>query len=327
MVNPASDDSRLDEEDSARVDHFERSRLNAGVQHDQDVAGYVITPFIKDILARSKRYLGAGYPLHLRGAAGTGKTAMAFRLAQSFNRPIVFLSGDASLSRESLLGHYGGSEIKRTYDQYISSVKKLHLETRQTWQNEALATACLEGSTLIYDEFNRSTADANNVLLPILQEGIIPLPDSRTGGGVVRVHPEFRAIFTSNNADYTGTHQTQDALTDRMITMDLDYFDEDSEIAILLSKTGLDADDATGIVRAVRDYRQSGAYVATPTMRASLMIGDIAARCAMDVSVTNGDFVDLCLDVLVSKATHQCGDQSREDYITVLKDLIALHCP
>ena len=309
------------------LEHVENSRLTDAFYNGEQVDSYVITPTIQGILTRAKRYLLCSYPVHLRGSAGTGKTAMAFRLAQSFDRPIVFLTGDASLTKASLIGGYNGSEIKRTQDQYISSVKKLHVEQRQLWQNEVLATACLEGHTLIYDEFNRSTPEANNVLLPILQERILPLPQSRTMGERVRVHPEFRAIFTSNNVDYIGTHATQDALTDRLLTIDLDYFDEDTEISIVLSRSDLDEEDAVKIVRAVRDYRESGAYDSTPTMRASLMIADIASRAGLPVCHQDPGFVDLCLDVLVSKSVRKSSDKDREQYAKVLKQLIALHCP
>jgi len=291
-----------------------------------DNIDFVITPEIEGYLERTSTYLDAGYPVHFRGSAGTGKTALAIQLAESMGRPVVFMSGDASLKKENLIGHYGGTETKSTYDQYISSVKKLHIEARQLWQNEVLAVACLQGHTLIYDEFNRSTADANNVLLPILQEGIVPLPESRSNGQLVRVHPQFRAIFTSNSAEYAGIHRAQDALVDRMITIDLDYYDEATEIAIVQHRTNISAADAINIVRIIRDFRDSEAYDSVPTMRASLLIGDIAHKAQIDIAADDPRFIALCNDVLLSKSSFDRGDDKREKYRAVLADLIDLHC-
>lgn len=295
--------------------------------HKTIVSDFVVTPEIQHVVERTSLYLDAGYPIHFRGSAGTGKTALALYLAETLGNRVLFMSGDATFSKDSLLGNYGGSETRSTYDQYISSVKKLHVEAKQVWQNEALATACLEGHTLVYDEFNRSTADANNVFLPILQEGIIPLPESRTPGQLVRVHPNFRAIFTSNSSEYAGVHKTQDALVDRMITIDLDYYDEATEIAIIQHRTRLTAEKTAKIVRCVRDFRASGAFNSLPTMRASLMIADISSKAKLRISVKDQRFTDLCLDILLAKSDIHSRTEGRTEYRTVLMQLIGLHCP
>ncbi len=65
---------------------------------------------------------------------------------------------------------------------------------------------------------NRSRPEANNVLLAILEERLLEMPSGRVNEGYTCVHPNFRAIFTSNPEEYAGVHKTQDALLDRMIT-------------------------------------------------------------------------------------------------------------
>ena len=42
---------------------------------------FVITPCIENICRRGLAYLEAGYPLHLTGMAGAGKTTLALHLA------------------------------------------------------------------------------------------------------------------------------------------------------------------------------------------------------------------------------------------------------
>ena len=65
--------------------------------------------------------------------------------------------------------------------------------------------ACKHGYTLIYDEFTRTRPEANNVLLSILEEKILNLPKlGRYGEGSIEVHPDFRAIFTSNPSEIPG---------------------------------------------------------------------------------------------------------------------------
>ena len=66
------------------------------------------------------------------------------------------------------------------------------------------------------------------------------LPANRNGEeAYLRVHPNFSAIFTSNPEEYAGVHKAQDALRDRMVTIDLDYMDKETEVAICQAKSGL----------------------------------------------------------------------------------------
>jgi nitric oxide reductase NorQ protein len=43
--------------------------------------GFVITPYVKEVVDRALLYLHAGYPVHFAGPSGTGKTTLAFHLA------------------------------------------------------------------------------------------------------------------------------------------------------------------------------------------------------------------------------------------------------
>jgi gas vesicle protein GvpN len=161
--------------------------------------------------------------------------------------------------------------------------------------------ACTEGGTLVYDEFNRAPANANNLLLTVLEERVLLLPKTGRVESYVPVHPEFRAVFTSNPTEHVGTNPAQDALTDRMITLDLDGFDRETEVAIVAAQSSLKPADAARVVDIVRDFRVSREYAQRPSLRASIMIARITA--AENVPVTTADpvFVRICLDVLASK--------------------------
>ena len=112
------------------------------------------------------------------------------------------------------------------------------------WVDNRLTVAAKYGFTLMYDQFTRSRPESNNVLLSVLQEKMLKLPAARKGESYLRVHPDFTAIFTSNPEEYAGVYRSQDALRDRMITLDLAHFDEETEIGITAAKSGIGRGDA-----------------------------------------------------------------------------------
>jgi gas vesicle protein GvpN len=254
---------------------------------------------------RAQTYLQAGYPLHLRGPAGSGKTTLALRIAEQLKRPVVLLVGDANFDTRRLVGGEEVTHTRRVVDRYISTVMKVDTQTNAVWLDRALSLACLDGCTLVYDEFNRAPAVANNVLLTVLEERMLVLPKMgpKGGGGesYLPVHPEFRAIFTSNPVDHVGTNLAQDALLDRMITLDLEEFDRDIELAIVVSRSGLKLSEAGRIVDIVRDFRASRAYTQRPSLRASIMIARIAASQQLRIAADEPRFSQLCIDVLGAK--------------------------
>jgi gas vesicle protein GvpN len=273
------------------------SALQLVVQQAESMA----TEALAGLERRAIGYLDAGYPLHLCGPAGSGKTTLALRIADHLKRPIVLLVGDASFDTRRLVG---GEDLKRTrrvVDRYISSVTKVESHTDSVWLDRALTVACTDGCTLVYDEFNRAPAAANNVLLTVLEERLLVLPKAGRGESYLPVHPDFRAIFTSNPVDHVGTNLTQDALTDRMITLDLDGFDRETEVAITVARSGLKSAEAGRIVDIVRDFRASREYVQRPTLRASIMIARISATQQLRVAADEPRFVQVCLDLLASK--------------------------
>jgi len=279
------------------------------------------------IEARALGYLQAGFPLHLRGPAGSGKTTLALRLAEQLKRPVMLLVGDASFDTRHLVGSEGGTRTRRVVDRYISSVMKIESETESVWLDRTLTVACTEGCTLLYDEFNRAPATANNVLLTVLEERVLVLPKAGRGECYVKVSPDFRAIFTSNPLDHIGTHLAQDALLDRMVTIDLEGFDRDGEIAIVAQRSGLTAASASRIVDVVRDFRASGEYAQRPTIRAALMIAELAARQQLRIGSDDARFVQLCLDILGAKLKPAADGLPQPQQRALLQKLIDHFCP
>ncbi len=210
---------------------------------------FVVTDEIDQICERALSYLEIGYPVHLAGYAGTGKTTLALHLAALLGRPVMLIHGDDAYSSADLVGRDSGYRKSTLVDNYVHSVLKTEEEARVFWAENRLTTACRQGYTLIYDEFTRSRPEANNALLAVLSEGLLPLPPvAGNDQGYLRVHPEFRAIFTSNPAEYTATHKTQDALRDRLVTLQLSELERETQIAITRRRGEISEDAAELIV-------------------------------------------------------------------------------
>lgn len=262
-------------------------------------AHFVLSPQVQQITNRALAYLEAGYPVHFSGPAGTGKTTLALHVAAMRGRPVMLMHGDDEFSSSDLIGGDYGYRKSKLVDNFIHSVIKTEESVNTLWADNRLTLACKSGDTLVYDEFTRSRPEANNALLSVLEEGLLTFPKRRPhGDGYLEVHPEFRAIFTSNPEEYAGVHRTQDALMDRLITIHVDYFDRDTEVQITRAKSGIPAEDAEVIVNIVRDLRSLGMAKQGPSLRASVMIARISAR--QGARARSGDelFRDVCRDVL-----------------------------
>ncbi|MBI2958593.1 MAG: gas vesicle protein GvpN [Chloroflexi bacterium] len=264
---------------------------------------FVETAYVRDIVGRALTYISAGFPVHFRGASGTGKTTLAMHVAAKMGRPVVMIHGDEEFSTSDLVGGEHGYRTKKVIDNFIHSVLKTEEDTSRTWMDNRLTVACRYGFTLVYDEFTRSRPEANNALLSVLQEKMLDLPAAREGENYLHVHPEFTAIFTSNPEEYAGVYRSQDALRDRMITMDLDNFDEETEVGITQAKSNISREDAEVIVRIVRSLRDSGACEFAPTVRGCIMVARSLRVRNASVTTANALFRQICLDVLASESS------------------------
>ena len=250
--------------------------------------------------------------MHFAGAAGTGKTTLAFHVASKLGRPVTLVHGDDEFGSSDLVGKDAGYRKSKLIDNYIHSVLKTEENMNTLWVDNRLTTACANGNTLIYDEFNRSRPEANNALLSVLEERILNLPSlRRSGEGYLEVHPDFRAIFTSNPEEYAGVHKTQDALMDRLITIQMGNFDRETEIQIATAQSGIAREDAEIIVDIVDELRGAGVNNHRPTIRATIAIARILAHRAGRARMDDPVFQWVCRDVLTTEtAKVTCDGQS-----------------
>jgi len=262
---------------------------------------FVQTPAVEGMIKRGLLYLQAGYPVHFSGQAGTGKTTLAMYLAAQLGQPTILIHGDDEFGTSDLVGSEFGYRKKKLVDNFIHSVLKAEENVTGTWVDNRLTVACKHGFTLIYDEFTRSKAEANNTLLSVLEERILDLPAARGVEGYLRVNPRFRAIFTSNPHEYAGVYRAQDALRDRMITLKLKHYDRDTEVAITTAKSDISSSDAEKVVDIIRALREQDKNGAIPTVRAAVMISRVMDLSGSTASASDEGFVQSCLDILDSE--------------------------
>jgi len=277
------------------------------------LSDFVETEYIKDITNRALSYIKAGFPVHLRGPSGTGKTTLAMHL----------IHGDEEFTTSDLVGGEYGYRVRKVVDRFVSRVLKTEEDMVKHWVDNRLTVACKYGFTLIYDEFTRSRPEANNIFLSILQEKMMDLPAGRGGEEpYLKVDPNFTAIFTSNPEEYAGVHRSQDALRDRMVTMDLDHFDYETEVAVTKSKSKISKPHVEMVVKIVRGLRESGKCEFAPTVRACIMIAKTLKVQNLTPSNSNGFFTQMCQDILASE-TSRVGSKTNQNRVKeIVKELI-----
>ncbi|MFZ2470839.1 MAG: gas vesicle protein GvpN [Methanothrix sp.] len=270
---------------------------------------FISTPEVIEMESRLSLWLQAGYPVHLIGPTGCGKTSLAVHVAKVLGRPVVWINGDESITTSDLIGGYSQMQSESVRDNYVHNVFKTKDTMKIEWVDNPLSLACKFGYTLIYNEFSRTKPASNNVLLSVFEEGILELPTKFGEDRYIKVHPDFKAILTSNSIEYAGIHRPQDALLDRMVGIYADYYGYETEVRIVMEHTGISQDKAEKIVQIIRSIREKLPDAQKPGTRACIMIakGLQTLKGRDDLAI---DFKQLCIDVIASKT---CSPKDMEE--------------
>lgn len=305
-------DERADQEMESEilVESVEAKFLVPVIEH------FVETDQVRMLKNRVKLWLNAGYPPHIVGPTGCGKTTMAMQVAKELGRPTVWINGDELVTTTDLIGGYAETEVESLRDRYIHNVIISKDRTVWKWIDNPLTLACKHGWTLVYNEFSRTKPEANNVLLSVLEEGILELPTKIGRERYVEVHPDFNVIFTSNSIEYAGVHKPQDALLDRMVDIYMDYYDFETEVKIVQAHTDISTSEAKRVAKIVRRLREGFPESDMPGTRAEIMI---CRGLKVLNEYSKEDFEQICMDVLASKVG---GLLSYRDQCAIVKKAI-----
>jgi midasin (ATPase involved in ribosome maturation) len=147
-----------------------------------------------------------------------------------------------------------------------------------------LVAAAREGAMLLIDEanfarqgilalINNATDDSRLIAIPERQE-------------VIEVHPEFQC-FLCINPGYYGTKPLNEALIDRFLVIEFDYWDRDSESRLLhfkLPQLGPGAiNDMLDIAAAIREARKQHTHDFDLSIRTLVQWGQHADQVSQDL--------------------------------------------
>ena len=252
---------------------------------------------ISNLLKRGLFYARSGVPIHFQGSAGRGKTSLALEIARRLGRKVCVIAGNDWLGSEDLIGREVGQSTSSLVDKYVQRVRRSETSQRYDWQSSLLADAMQAGHTLVYDEFTRSSAKANGILLSVLEEGVLLNTNPLSDSDCINAHPNFRIILTSNPSDYAGLNATPDALMDRMVTFRLRQYSPQTEAGIVAARTGLETSISHRIVTLVHDLLRTPQDSAC-SMRAAIMIAQIAAVRLRASTLSDALLSQIAADVL-----------------------------
>jgi gas vesicle protein GvpN len=185
--------------------------------------------------------------------------------------------------------------------------------TRSEWKDSVLAVAMERGHTLVYDEFTRASPQANATLLSVLEEGVLVVTDQASARGLIRAHPCFRVMLTSNPHDYVGVNAAPDALMDRVLTLDVPEPAPETLTGIVILRCGTDPATAGRIVRLLAAVRGERPAAPAP-VRTALIIGRIVAHVARGGALPDGVLAEIAADVLRGRGV----DVAAEDVARLL---------
>ncbi|AHF99887.1 ATPase AAA [Halostagnicola larsenii XH-48] len=279
---------------------------------------FVETDEIDSIRNRIQGWLEAEQPVHLIGPTGCGKTSLALSAAAERGRPVVWLNGDEAVDTAALVGAHAGGERYEERDQFVGGVDKRTQIVRERWVDNPLSVAVREGATLVYNEFSRSDPAAHNVLLSLFEEGVLERPGKRGDDRTIDVHPEFRAILTSNDIEYAGVHQQQDALLDRVVGVHIDYYDAETEREIVDAHVELPSDQIDEVVSTTQQLRDE-LDIVVGTRAAITTAKGLSVFNTSDNGIADELLADVFTDVLAPKVS---GGREGDD-VTELKDRIS----
>jgi len=178
-------------------------------------------PVIGKVLSSNAR------SLLLEGETGTGKTAMARYIASTTHgrgQPFFRINLDGGATVDQILG------------------KPTLKDGTVMWTDGDLITAMRIGGLVVLDEISAARPEMLFALYSLLDDDHMIVLKDKEDCEVVRPHPDFRLIATTNprygDVNYTGVKELNPALKDRFEPIIIRYMHPDDETEYVSAVTG-----------------------------------------------------------------------------------------
>jgi MoxR-like ATPase len=158
-------------------------------------------------------------PVLLKGPKGTGKSTLAFKIAEALCLPVNRISGSTDHCLDGLLGGKTLESGEIAYEEGL------------------LLRAVTKGELLILEEVNVLRPDITSAIHPLLERRNRSL--AVPGLGYIEPPASFRVVACMN-VGYMGTSPLNEAFRDRFRPVNVPYASEKELTAIIAGETGCD---------------------------------------------------------------------------------------
>ncbi|SEQ48231.1 CbbQ/NirQ/NorQ/GpvN family protein [Thalassovita taeanensis] len=213
-----------------------------------------------------------GLPLLLKGPTGCGKTRFVEHMAARTDRPLYTVACHDDLSAADLIGRYllRGGETE--------------------WVDGPLTRAVREGAICYLDEVIEARKDVTVVLHPLTDNRRTLMID-RTGEELV-APPEFMLVASYNPGYQNVLKRLKPSTRQRFLSITFDFPNPQTEIAVVVQESGLDANRTAPLVRLGGCIRQlsgmdleEGVSTRLLIYAATLMQGGMGVTQAIEAAI------------------------------------------
>ena len=229
-------------------------------------------------------------PVLLKGPTGCGKTRFVEHMAWLLKRPLITVSCHDDLTTADLVGRY------------------LIVGEDTVWLDGPLTAAVRAGAICYLDEIVEARKDTTVVIHPLTDtRRLLPIEKR---GELVKAPDDFMLVISYNPGYQSVMKELKQSTRQRFVALEFDYPDAATEIAIVATEGGIDAETAKRLVKLgelTRNLKGAGLDEGASTrllVHAAQLIGDgldpaVACTAAVARALTDEPDMTASLDDLI----------------------------